>query len=91
MTPTTIVGRTSLFHEPVHQISVGGEHYGARELARLGLPGPISAMASAPVLQCLECGEHFSAIDLYLESGVEGECVSCAAELQGTDSRRLSA
>lgn len=80
MQQNSITGLTSLFHAPVHQVSDGTTTFDARQLAHSAMPGPISALASAPVLRCLECGELFSALDLYLESPLAGECTDCAAE-----------
>ena len=91
MYETTISGRTSVFHAPVHQVTMGDLTHDAAYLARLGMPGPLSAMASAPVLRCLECGEPASATDLYLESAVPGECADCAADALTPAGHRLSA
>ena len=82
MVSATIVGHTSLFAEPTHQVELLGARYSAELLAHSAMPGPLSAMAAAPVLQCLECGGDFSANDLYLDSPVPGECLSCAAVTQ---------
>lgn len=91
MYQATISGRTSLFHAPAHQVTMGDLSYDAAYLARLGMPGPLSAMASAPVLRCLECGEAASATDLYLDSAVPGECDDCAADATAPVESRLSA
>lgn len=91
MHEVTITGRTSIFHAPAHQVTMDHLTHDAAYLARVGVPGPLSAMASAPVLRCLECGEPASAIDLYLDSSVPGECPDCAAEALPPARDRLSA
>ena len=80
MIDTTIIGRTSLFSLPTHEIEIDGTVYDAAVIANSGLPGPISAIANTPVLQCLECGGAYSAFDLYAASPVAGECEDCASE-----------
>lgn len=82
MVNATITGRTSLFAVPPHQVEMRGDTFDAAYLAKTALPGPLSVLASAPVLQCLECGGEFSALDLYRESPVAGECAACAAITQ---------
>ena len=47
---------------------------------RPGAPTYLEHAAHAPVLACLECGRDFSAVALYVESPVGGECLDCAWE-----------
>lgn len=91
MYEATISGRTSIFHAPAHEVTMGDLTHDAAYLARVGVPGPLSAMASAPVLRCLECGESASATDLYLDSAVPGECADCATDALDPVHERLSA
>ncbi len=91
MERTTITGTTTLFGQSAHTLSDGFATYEAGTVARMFLPGPVSALASAPVLQCLECGDTFSALDLYVDSPVDGECFECGTLALLEDRELISA
>lgn len=81
---STVTGRTAIIGvqtiDDVHVVTVDGEEHSARSLVRLGVPTYLEHAAHAPVLACLECGRDFSAVALYVESPVGGECLDCAWE-----------
>lgn len=64
----------------VHRVRLDGVDYAASFLAGSPNDARLSAAAAAPVLHCLECGSAFSAIDLYRDSPIKGECFACASE-----------
>jgi hypothetical protein len=82
---STVTGRTAIIGidstDAIHTVIVDGEEHAARDLARLDLRVPRSEAAHADVLRCLECGGLFSAVALYAESPVPGECRECAWDL----------
>ena len=83
-TMSTVTGRTAIIGvqsiDDVHVVTVDGEDHSARSLVRPGAPTYLEHAAHAPVLACLECGRDFSAVALYVESPVGGECLDCAWE-----------
>lgn len=82
---STVTGRTAIIGidstDAIHTVVVDGEEHVARDLARLDSVAPLSEAAYAEVLSCLECGQPFSAVALYAESPVPGECRECAWDL----------
>jgi hypothetical protein len=81
---STVTGRTAIIGvqslDDVHVVTVDGEDHSARSLVRPGVPAYLEHAATAPVLACLECGEPRSAVALYVDSPVGGECLDCAWE-----------
>ncbi len=81
---STVTGRTAIIGvqsiDDVHVVTVDGEDHSARSLVRPDAPSYLEHAALAPVLACLECGRSFSAVALYVDSPVGGECLDCAWE-----------
>ena len=81
---STVTGRTAIIGvrsiDDVHVVTVDGEDHSARSLVRPDAPAYLAHAAHAPVLACLECGEPRSAVALYVDSPVGGECLECAWE-----------
>ena len=85
----TITGTTSVIGADshaglVHAVQMGEDTYPARFLAGRDVPASLAPAARAAVLDCLECGRTFSAIDLYRDTPTPGECFACASEFLAT-------
>lgn len=65
----------------VHRVRIGDRDYSAQYLAGPHAPAALLDAATAPVLDCLQCGRPASAVDLYRDSPIPGECRECAADL----------
>ncbi len=86
---TTITGTTSVIGAAshaglVHTVHVGDAAYSARFLGGRDVPAALAPAARAAVLDCLECGGLFSAVDLYRDTPTPGECFACASEFLAT-------
>lgn len=89
-TATCITGSTATIgpasaRGDVHQVRLDGVDYSASFLAGLPSDVRLSAAATVPVLHCLECGSAFSAVDLYRDSPIKGECFACASDYLAAD------
>jgi hypothetical protein len=82
---STVTGRTAIIgvdsFDAVHVVTVDGEDHSARDLVRHGALASLETAAHARVLRCLECGRESTAIELYVETPVAGECATCAWDL----------
>lgn len=65
----------------IHRVRVGDRDYSAQYLAGPHAPATLVDAARAVVLDCLQCGRPASAVDLYRDSPIPGECRECAADL----------
>jgi hypothetical protein len=82
---STVTGRTAIIgvdsFDAVHVVTIDGEDHPARTLVRHDASEVLQAAALAPVLRCLECGRDASAVELYLDTPLAGQCSSCAWDL----------
>jgi len=82
---STVTGRTAIIgvdsFDAVHVVTIDGEDHSARALVRHDAPEALQVAAHARVLRCLECGTGSSAIELYLDTPLAGQCASCAWDL----------
>ncbi len=75
------IGSSAPNADGVHRVRVGDRDYSAQYLAGPHAPIALRDAATAVVLECLQCGRPASAVDLYRDSPIPGECRDCAADL----------
>lgn len=75
------IGASTPYSDGVHRVRVGDRDYSAQYLAGPHAPAALRDAATATVLECQQCGSPASAVDLYRDSPIPGECRDCAADL----------
>jgi hypothetical protein len=82
---SAVTGRTAIIgvdsFDAVHVVTIDGEDHPARTLVRHDAHEALQVAAHARVLRCLECGTESSAVELYLDTPLAGQCTSCAWDL----------